>query len=273
MFQLASSSSITNLDHIAQAAEHFKAIELSVDFAMDNVSDELLAGLIDLRDRLGLTYSVHAPFRDVNIASLNNAVYEAARIETLRAMEVAIVLGARLVNLHPGVHGYFPKTTYAEMKRREREVLRQLCDLGEEHNILVAFENLIETNVHFEDTWSLDGVIETVTLVDSPVLGFCLDTGHGFQAGLDIPAAVRRLAGVQASHGRSGSALIHVHAQDNHGGPIDEHLPIGDGLIPWPETVQALVETGYDGMIVFENFGLERQQTALNHWMTLQPER
>lgn len=262
--QPAVACSLTATDTIEATVPHFSALELSVDFAMDTVDDALLDHVAALREQHNLTYSVHAPFRDINIASLNEAVFNAAKADTLRALEVAVRIGARLLNLHPGVHGYFPQRHYADMKARERDVITALCDIGAQHNILIAVENLIETNVHFEDTWDLSGTMELVRQVNSPVLGLCLDTGHAFQAGLDVAAAVRTLAGV-----RAGRGLIHLHAHDNHGGPIDEHLPVGDGAIDWLAVYAALDEVDFDGMLVFENYGLENQQKAWNRWQQI----
>jgi sugar phosphate isomerase/epimerase len=263
-------ASAVDLAAVRAAAEHLPAVELGIDFALDSVTPDLIAGLTQIKHERDIAYSVHAPYRDLNIASLNDGVFNAAKSDMLQAMDLAIAVGARVLNVHPGIHAYFPPARYADMKARERDVVEALCRKGEPHGVLVAIENLIETNAHFEDTWTLDGVIDLVERIDSAALGFCLDTGHAHQAGLDIPAAIRRLAGVQAGAGRiRPSALVHMHVHDNHGGPIDEHLPIGDGSISWSDVIVALDEAGYQGATVFENRGVERQTLALERWNSL----
>jgi sugar phosphate isomerase/epimerase len=235
-------TSIMNLDTIRTSASFVSACELSVDFAMDSVDDAHIDALLALTDETGVAYTVHAPFRDLNIASLNPGAYEAARADMMQSIQIAARIGATVMNVHPGIHGYYPDQYWPEMKRRERKVYEELAAFGSDHGILVTAENLIQTNVHFEDTWNLDGIIKLYDEWDAELKGVCLDTGHANQAGLDVPSAIRRL----------GKRIKHLHLQDNHGGPIDEHLPIGEGLIEWDAVFDALEEIGFEGYGVFE---------------------
>lgn len=84
----------------------------------------------------------------------------------------------------------------------------------------------------------------TVALVDRlgpERAGVCVDTGHAHLGDLGAARAVRM----------AGSRLITTHLQDNHG-QSDEHLPPGDGTIPWDEVGQALREIGYTGCLLLE---------------------
>jgi sugar phosphate isomerase/epimerase len=249
----SAATSIMNLELIRSSAEFMTAFELSVDFSMDVVDDAHLDALVAVREELGLAYSVHAPFRDLNIASLNAGAYEAARADMMSTVRIADRIGATVVNVHPGIHSYYPERYWPEMKRLEKAVYEELSAFGTPKGIRIVAENLIKTNVHFEDTWTLDGIIELHDDWDSPLKGVCLDTGHANQAGLDVPSAVRRL----------GKRIKHLHLQDNHGGPIDEHLPIGDGLIDWDAVFDALDEIDYEGFGVFEFGPADRQRAAV----------
>ena len=220
---------------------------------MDPVDDAHLHKLNVLRMESDIAYTVHAPFRDINIASLNNTVFEAARIDMMRSMDVAAKIGASLVVVHPGITGFFPEQHYPEMKRRELSVIREMGDFGANHGIQVVVENLPKMNVHFEDTWTLDGIIRVHDSWESEVKGVCLDVGHAYHAGLDVVEAVHRL----------GTRIKHLHLHDNHGGLIDEHLPIAQGTIPWGSFFQALREIGFEGYAVFEFGPEERQRDAV----------
>jgi sugar phosphate isomerase/epimerase len=248
----AAATSITSLDVIRSSAEFIRAFELSVDFALATVDDDHLDALAALGAD-GIEFTVHAPFRDLNIASLNSGAYEAARADMMRTVRIAQRIGATVVNVHPGIHGYFPEEFWPRMKRLEQDVFEEMSDFGTPHGIRVVAENLIETNVHFEDTWTLDGVIALHDSWQADLKGVCLDTGHAHQAGLDPAAALRRL----------GSRVKHLHLHDNHGGPIDEHLPIGDGTIDWDPFFAALDEIGFEGYGVFEFGPAPRQREAL----------
>ncbi|OLT12060.1 hypothetical protein BJF78_25190 [Pseudonocardia sp. CNS-139] len=170
----------------------------------------------------------------------------------LAALRIADRIGASVLNVHPGIHGYFPERFWPRMKAAELAVFQELSAFGEPRGIRVVAENLIRTNVHFEDTWTLDGVVRLHDDWQAGLKGLCLDTGHAHQAGLDVAAAVRRL----------GPRLKHLHLHDNHGGPIDEHLPIGDGTIAWDGVFGALEDVGFDGLAVFEFGPPERQREA-----------
>ena len=250
----AAATSIENIDVIRSSSEFIGAFELSVDFAISPVDDAHLDALAKLRSD-GIQFTVHAPFRDLNIASLNPGAYEAARADMMRAIRVADRVGASVLNVHPGIHGYFPKEYWPRMKRLEMDVYEELSDFGREHGVLVVAENLIKTNVHFEDTWNLDGIIalhDGWRAADKDK-GVNVDTGHAYQAGLTPADAIRRL----------GSRVRHLHLHDNHGGPIDEHLPIGDGTIEWEPFFAALEEIDFQGYGVFEFRDPGRQRQAV----------
>jgi sugar phosphate isomerase/epimerase len=251
----AAATSIMNIETIASSSSFIRAFELSVDFAMDVIDDALIERLRELGEE-GVAYTVHAPFRDLNIASLNRGAYDAARQDMMHAVIIADRVGATVVNVHPGIHGYFPAQYWPEMKRMEREVYEELSDYGSPRGIRIVAENLIKTNVHFEDTWTLDGIITLHDEWRGELKGVCLDTGHAQQAGHDVASAVRRL----------GPRIKHIHMQDNHGGPIDEHLPIGHGTIDWPSVFEALDEVGYEGYGVFEFGPADAQQGVLERF-------
>jgi sugar phosphate isomerase/epimerase len=250
----AAATSIENIDVIRSSSEFIGAFELSVDFAISPVDDAHLDALAALRSD-GIEFTVHAPFRDLNIASLNPGAYQAARADMMGAMRIAHRVGASVLNVHPGIHGYFPDEFWPRMKRLEMDVYEELSDFGAQHGVLVVAENLIKTNVHFEDTWTLDGIIALHDgwRADGKDKGVCVDTGHAYQAGLTPAGAI----------GRLGSRVRHLHLHDNHGGPIDEHLPVGDGTIEWEPFFAALEEIDFQGYGVFEFRDPQRQRQTV----------
>jgi sugar phosphate isomerase/epimerase len=50
-----------------------------------------------------------------------------------------------------------------------------------------------------------------------------------------------------------GDKIIHIHWHYNHG-RIDEHLPIGEGLVDHEKAVRALKDINYDRTITLEVF-------------------
>jgi sugar phosphate isomerase/epimerase len=84
--------------------------------------------------------------------------------------------------------------------------------------------------------WLL-GALETTDV------GICLDTGHAFLSG-DLHHVAHKLSG----------HLWMLHASDNRG-VYDDHLPPGDGALPWPALLRQLQEIGFEGGVVLEIAG------------------
>jgi len=77
--------------------------------------------------------------------------------------------------------------------------------------------------------------------VGAPNIGICVDAGHCHLNGLNVADVIRAC----------GPMMRETHFHDNYG-QRDEHNPIGDGTIAWPEVLHALRDIGYSGLITFE---------------------
>lgn len=129
------------------------------------------------------------------------------------------------------------------------------CELG------IMLENL---PVHFQHSVSVDEIVEFAKRVKSPRVGLCLDSGHAHSAGLDIPDVIRN----------AGSWLKTTHLHDNFGlgtphqtiEEVDRHLAPGLGTIDWPEIIQALDASGYEGVALFEAVNLGHYPPDAEDW-------
>lgn len=128
-----------------------------------------------------------------------------------------------------------------------REALSRLADYAAEHACVFAIEN------GAEDPPGFDRLVETVRDLAHPGLGICLDFGHAQVWGhRDVPRAVREVAGVLGT--------CHIH--DNLG-LSDDHLPPGDGVIPWAAVLEELARAGYGGPLMLElHSGGEAREVA-----------
>jgi sugar phosphate isomerase/epimerase len=248
----AAAISIEKVDQMRESSSFIRAFELSVDFSTSEPDEDLYAALGKLRAD-GVEFTVHAPFRDLNIASLHAAAYQVARTDMMRALKVAERVGATVLNVHPGLHSYYPEADWPRMKQNQAQVYQELSDYGSPRGIRVVAENLIIANNHFEDTWLPDGMIELHDEWDAELKGITLDTGHARQSKLDVADTVLQM----------GSRIKHLHLQDNHGGMIDEHLPIGTGVIDWDSVIAALDEINFEGYGVFEFGPADAQREAI----------
>ena len=116
------------------------------------------------------------------------------------------------------------------------DTLRQLCDVCEK----VGLRYALETHPHRWASTAI-GLLRLFDKVDSPALGANFDPSHLFPCG-DLPqVAVREL----------GDRIFHCHFSDNDGSS-NAHWRPGRGKIDWAQTLLALQEVGFDGVISIE---------------------
>ncbi len=210
----------------------------------------------NLLRRLNLEpYSFHAPFAErIDITALDPAHRQSSAREILRAAEAAATLGVRYFVIHPGPEkGGLPDHQRFERMVNAASVLNQISDRCREIGVALVLENMLPHlfSGHVRDLLWLLGALETTDV------GVCLDTGHAFLSG-DIHRVAHKLSG----------HLWMVHASDNKG-EFDDHLPPGEGVVPWSGVLAQLSASGFSGALILEIAGnsdidatLERAQRA-----------
>ncbi|MBI2856901.1 MAG: sugar phosphate isomerase/epimerase [Chloroflexi bacterium] len=189
-------------------------------------------------DALGMrATSLHLPYSNRLDPTLLNDVDRGRVVrEMKRAVDALAELGGQAVVFHAGS---------ADEKARDQALVRltqaarsaiELEEHCHQRGVLLAIEDMLSHLVggrREELQWVL-------LQLPRENVGVCLDTGHSFLA--------RDLAGRMTQF---GPRLVMVHAHDNHR-VYDDHLPPGEGEIPWIEFLDGLAETGYQGEIVLE---------------------
>jgi sugar phosphate isomerase/epimerase len=111
----------------------------------------------------------------------------------------------------------------------------------------IAVENMVNMPaILCRQPEEISGILETV---DRENVGFIFDVGHANTNG-----NVEKFLGLK-------DKIIHTHMHDNHG-ERDEHLPVGNGTVPWKKVAAAYKE--YKGRIVTESRSLEEGQRSVN---------
>jgi sugar phosphate isomerase/epimerase len=200
-----------------------------------------LPGPKDLRatgEALGVGFTLHLPFVELNPASLIPSVRKLSQERLLRALEFGEALGARVGVLHTGQVPLRHPLALA----LAREALEETLSLLASSPFPVALENLA-----LEEADLLRGPEELGALLSRfPGLGFCLDVGHALvELGPKGP-----LLYWEALRER----LLHLHLHDNHG-RRDDHLPVGAGSVPWERLAPLL--KGFSGTAALEVSGRE----------------
>jgi len=198
----------------------------------------------------------HAPFRFKDYADYEGEVLPL----TLRAIEIAGMLGVKILVAHPIHYGDY-KISKKAMHDLSIKYYRDLIPYCQKYGVKVALENMWQMN-------KLTGNIENDTCsrpeefaawideIDSPWITGCLDLGHCGLVGEDAAEFIQFL-------GADRIGCLHVHDNDYH---HDSHILPGTGKMDWRSITGALKEIGYKGEFTFEADyfirGFEDQMTA-----------
>ncbi|HUS77868.1 MAG TPA: sugar phosphate isomerase/epimerase [Patescibacteria group bacterium] len=210
-----------------------------VDAGRHTLDENRVDMLLDLKTEQGLSYSVHAPFTDTNIAADDPFIREAIIERLRRSMNWASRLDTQAFVFHPGnstpAERVSPGLAWAN-NLRSVEALMGLAGGLEVHamieNVPEPFHYVMKSAEDFGRFFDeYEGDIQMV-----------LDVAHA-----NVRGEIGTFIGI------FGNRIGHVHVSDNQG-DADTHLPIGEGYIDWEKTIQALRRTGYEGWITVESY-------------------
>jgi len=186
----------------------------------------------------GLTYTLHAPFADINIASPSKTMLNASLKRLKKSMAFANALDAKVWVFHPGmktgISMFYPGKDWTQTLQS----IRFLYKAAAKFDVQIALENVpepfpftmksVEHFAKFYEETSLD-------------LSLVLDVGHA-NINKQISLFLRTFKG----------KIVHIHASDNMG-EIDQHLGIGYGKINWKQFAEVLREIAYDKTVIVES--------------------
>jgi len=190
----------------------------------------------ELLDSYSLDVSVHAPFADLNIASMNEKIREESLAQIKAAIEAGYQLGAKLVTVHSGRLSPYSMWFPDKAKEVNLASIRELAAHAQEYGILLCLENM----PRYEGAL-LSQVEELEALIgefSKDELGITLDVGHAATCGNVVDY-------VEALNHR----LVNIHLHDNRGDG-DEHLAVGDGIIDFKAIFSRL--RNYSGKYIIE---------------------
>jgi sugar phosphate isomerase/epimerase len=200
-----------------------------------------------IREVLGSTtlgVSVHAPYSDLNLASLNYPIYRESIRQLSRCVEVAAEFTDR-VTIHPGYLSPAAKLVPSHVWDLHKSALAEIGATAQDSGVLVTLENMPNIpNFFCRVPDELFGMVDGIEGV-----GVTLDVGHAHTMGMD-DAFLQRIGEVD-----------HVHIHDNDG-TSDAHLALGFGTIDWPRVGSRIAES-YSGICVVEGRNLQEAKKSL----------
>jgi len=192
---------------------------------------------------LGIT--VHAPYGDLNLATLNDPIWRESIRQICTCIEQASALTDKVV-IHPGYLSPVGKLMPQKVWDLQKEALRQIGKCAQEHSVLACLENMIGIKEFLcRLPEELIGMTEGIEGI-----GMAFDFGHANTIG----KVNDFLLYTKKAH--------HIHIHDNNG-MSDEHLALGDGTISW-STVGKTIAAHYNGVVVIEGRSIDEAKKSLS---------
>jgi len=173
------------------------------------------------RTEIGMKASIHAPFNDLNIASMR----EEHRLYSIKEIEKVVIVaekkGIRLVTFHPGWPSPFSMGARERVLEKARESIRELNNFASSHHVTLCTENM-----------PIPGFFSSAEALLEVTDSVCFDVGHA------------NITGSTDSFLDHRECIKNVHLHENHGSQ-DEHLPLTGEHIDIERIVRVLGDKNY----------------------------
>lgn len=211
----------------------------------DSLNREELSTISAALKDNGLSTTMHAPYADLNPGSPERLVREATLRRFHQVMDVAEVIGPRVIVLHPG----FDRWRFGESRElwlnHSVNTWREVLKRAEEIGCTLAIENVFE-----DEPSNLKALFEAV---DSPLLRHCFDVGHW---NLFVKMSMEEW------FAEVGQWIAEAHIHDNSG-KKDDHNAIGDGNIDFDIFFRLMAQYAPDAAWTLEAHSRETLEKAL----------
>ncbi len=197
----------------------------------------------------GLTYTVHCPFADINIASPSKSMLNASLKRLKQSMLYASQLNAEIWVLHPGlVTGISPFYPGREWQQNVQSILL-LAEAAEKLGLRVAIENLPKK---YGSIMKTPKDFMRLYAEANLKVGIALDVGHANLENQMHPFLAQL-----------PEKIWHFHISDNIG-EVDQHLGLGYGKIDWQDFAARVNQIGFNGIAMVESvFNVEESFSKL----------
>ena len=220
---------------IEEALEYFDSnkyidyVEIVHDYPYREINDD--SELIDLINSYDLKYTIHAPFIDINIASLNPAVADFSVREIERSIDLANMIDSNLVVVHPGILGFHGRGKEELVYKISEEHLEVIGNYAKDCGVDACIENLPNiTDFMFMDVNQLN---DTLVKLDLPMT---MDIGHAHTNGFTDD---------------------------------DTHLALGDGTFDVNGFFDVFTKKKYDGIYMLELMSVDFIEKSLEYMKNL----
>ena len=189
---------------------------------------------VDVLESYNLKYTIHAPFMDVNIAS----VQEKSRLNSIEqikeSIDLANSLNCEAVVVHPGLTSFLPNKYFPQkVIEASNDSIKELGEYSKDAGVLTTIENMPDfPSMIYQNMEDLHELLVSLDMY------MTLDIGHANHVGYSAEAMYF-------------DSIKHVHCHDNFGDD-DAHLALGEGSIELNTIINTLEKNNFDGIYIIE---------------------
>ena len=211
---------------------------------------ELAKHLKEVAQECGICFNqAHAPFSmDMSVWETDEKAWEDVLFRIRRSIEIAGIVGAPRIVVHPVQYMIYWNTDPEYMLRKNREFYRLFIDDAKKAGVKICIENMFRMNMDTKiirdsicaSPYEFARYVDTMNQ-DADIFCACLDIGHCNVTSYDPVNAIKVL----------GSRVEALHVHDNNGFRDLHTCPL-TGIIKHYDVADALREIGYQGDYTLE---------------------
>ena len=204
-------------------------------FWMDRNNENTVAQLIDAISIMLQGCTLHAPVMDLNPSSYNDLVHEATIKETLWSIELASIINARVVTIHPG-----KRTVHRKPTNEDWEKFMRYLEISVRKAKSTGVDISLENSMPGVQSMCCDPEEMKEVLDQFPGLFFTFDVVHAF---MNSPETALSFIN------ELGDKIINVHIGATHNGK--PHFPAHHEK-KMDIILHSLRDSGYQGDLTIE---------------------
>ena len=188
---------------------------------------------LDILNSFNLKYTIHAPFMDVNIASLSTKSRNNSLEQIKDSINLANEIDASIVVVHPGLVPFLLKDQPDKIYEVADNSIKELGEYSRNLGVNTTIENMPNfESMIYQDMARLNETLENFDM------NMTFDIGHANHSGISPDEMYF-------------DSIKHIHAHDNFGDD-DTHLPLGEGSIELKHFIDEFEKKSFDGIYMIE---------------------
>lgn len=201
----------------------------------------------DELESFNIKTTIHAPLSDINLASHNQAIRKASIQQMKHSMDLARILDAEVVVVHPGQMPILGRDLEKAVLGYNLESLAECALYATDCGVAMCVENMpCIDGLLFQDLDELDRLVRDI---DAHIT---LDVGHAHNNSIPTTEMLK------------SSRVKHVHLSDNDGS-FDQHHALGSAEIDFKSIIGDLQKLKYRGILVVEVKGASDVEPSLSY--------